>query len=127
MGASEDLCGLVRNGPREMAARKLKAGGPRKDGGLLSGWARRLFRGKSLKEVREIAFEIGMQGKYMHDINDFQQSHVLRALLGEELLGAGAVVHHVCGIREERAGDESERQIAHCHRNRNNDKSIELG
>jgi hypothetical protein len=37
------------------------------NGGLLSGWARRQFRGKSLPEI---TFEIGMQGKYGQDIND---------------------------------------------------------
>lgn len=31
-------------------------GGPRMDDGLLSGWALRLFRGKSLQEVQEIAY-----------------------------------------------------------------------
>ena len=29
------------------------------DGCLLSGWALRLFRSKSLQEIQEIAFEIG--------------------------------------------------------------------
>lgn len=60
MGAPEDLRCLARNGLREMAARDLKARGPRMDGGLLSGWERRLFRGKSLHEVQGITFEIGI-------------------------------------------------------------------
>jgi len=42
----------------------------------------RLFRGKSLQEIQEITFEIGMLGKYGLDINDPQESHVLRALPG---------------------------------------------
>ena len=82
MEAPEDLRSLARNGLREIAVRGLKTMGPRKDGGLLSGWARRLFRGKSLQEVREITFEIGILGKYGLDINDPQESHVLRALPG---------------------------------------------
>jgi len=42
-----------------------------KDGcGLLSGWALRLFRGKSLEEILEISFEIGMLGRHGLDIND---------------------------------------------------------
>ena len=49
------------------------------DGGLLSGWARRIFRGRSLEEI---TFEIGMLGKYGLDINDPHESHVLRALQG---------------------------------------------
>ena len=44
--------------------------------------AMRLFRGKSLQEIQEITFEIGMLGKYGLDINDPQESHVLRALPG---------------------------------------------
>jgi hypothetical protein len=35
MGAPEDLRGLARDGLREMAAREIKAKGPRKDRGLL--------------------------------------------------------------------------------------------
>ena len=38
--------------------------------GLLSGWAMRLFRGKSLEEVQGIAFEIGILGQNAQDIND---------------------------------------------------------
>ena len=62
-----------------MAACELKATGARKDGGLLSGWGLRLFRRKSLEEVQEIAFEIGMLGQYVLDINDIKEEHVLRA------------------------------------------------
>lgn len=50
MEAPEDLHGLAGNGLREMTACELKARGPRKDGGLICGWARRLFRGRSLQE-----------------------------------------------------------------------------
>ncbi|MDD1761045.1 MAG: hypothetical protein LUQ59_02325 [Methanothrix sp.] len=56
MEAPEDLRGLARDGLRKIAARELKATGLRKDGDLLSGWARRLFRDKSLQEIREIVF-----------------------------------------------------------------------
>jgi hypothetical protein len=42
----------------------------------------RLFSGKSLEEVREIAFEIGMLGQHGLDINDPRETHVLRALPG---------------------------------------------
>ncbi len=48
--------------------------------------AMRLFRGKSLQEIQEITFEIGMLSKYGLDINDPQESHVLRALPGEDVL-----------------------------------------
>ncbi len=33
------------------------------------------------------------------------EAHVLRLLVGEGFLGAGAAVHHVHGIQEDRAGD----------------------
>ena len=49
MEAPKELHGLARNGLREISERELKARGPRKNGGLLSGWARRLFRGRSLQ------------------------------------------------------------------------------
>jgi len=38
--------------------------------------------GKSLQEIKEIAIEIGMLGKYGLDINDPQETYVLRALPG---------------------------------------------
>jgi len=63
-----------------MAARELKARGPRMDAVFYLLAAMRLFRGKSLQEVQEITFEIGILGKYGLDINDPQESHVLRAL-----------------------------------------------
>lgn len=44
--------------------------------------AMRLFRGKSLEEIREITFEIGMLGRHGLDINDPKSSQVLRALPG---------------------------------------------
>ncbi len=59
MEAPEDLR-LARNGPREIAALELRARGAGKNAGLLSGWARRLFRGRSPGEIREIAFELGV-------------------------------------------------------------------
>jgi hypothetical protein len=42
--------------------------------------AMRLFWGKLLEEVREIAFDIGMRGQYGQDINDLKETHVLRSL-----------------------------------------------
>lgn len=63
-----------------MAARELKAWGPRKDGGLLSGWGLRLFRRKSLEEVQEIAFEIRMLGQHGAGLSTTPKRHVLRAL-----------------------------------------------
>jgi tetratricopeptide (TPR) repeat protein len=50
MEAPEELRGLARDGLSKIAARELKARGPRKDDGLLSRGALRLFRGKSLQE-----------------------------------------------------------------------------
>jgi hypothetical protein len=44
--------------------------------------AMRLFRGRPLEVVREIAFEIGILGKYGRDESDPQETHVLRALPG---------------------------------------------
>ena len=80
--APEELRVLARDGLRKIAARELKARGPRMDAVFYLLDAMRLFRGKSLPEIQEITFEIGMLGKYGLDINDPQESHVLRALPG---------------------------------------------
>jgi hypothetical protein len=57
--------------------------------------ALRLFCGKSLQEIREISFEIGMLGQYGLDINDPQESHVLRALPGRtfSVLKLGCIMY----------------------------------
>jgi hypothetical protein len=47
--APEELRGLVRNWLREIAALELRAREAGKNAGLLSGWARWLFRGKPLQ------------------------------------------------------------------------------
>jgi hypothetical protein len=73
---------LARSELREIAVRELKARGPRMDAVSYLLDAMRLFRGKSLQEIQEITFEIGILGKYGLDINDPQESHVLRALPG---------------------------------------------
>jgi len=70
MEAPEELRGLARDGLREIASRELKAKGPRMDAVFYLLDALRLFRGKSIDEVREITFEIGMLGQHGLDIND---------------------------------------------------------
>jgi hypothetical protein len=70
MQAPEELRGLARDGLRRIAVRGLKSRGPRVDAVFCLLDALRLFRGKSLEAVREIAFEIGMPGQYELDIND---------------------------------------------------------
>jgi len=82
MQAPEELRTLARDGLRKIAARELKARGPRMDAVFYLLDALRLFRGRSLQEIQEITFEIGILGKYGLDINDPQESHVLRALPG---------------------------------------------
>ncbi|MFZ2471601.1 MAG: hypothetical protein WAW52_06620 [Methanothrix sp.] len=82
MEAPEELRSLARDGLRKIAVRGLKARGPRMDAAFYLLDALRLFRGKSLQEIQEITFEIGMLGKYGLDINDPQETHVLRALPG---------------------------------------------
>ena len=81
MEAPEDLRSLARNGLREIAVRGLKARGPRMDAVFFLLDAM-LFRGKSLEDIRDISFEIGMLGRHGLDINDPQETHVLRALPG---------------------------------------------
>jgi hypothetical protein len=82
MEAPEELRSLARDGLRKIATRELKARGPRMDAVFYLLDAMRLFRGKSLPEIQEITFEIGMLDKYGLDINDPKETHVLRALPG---------------------------------------------
>ncbi|MDD2755343.1 MAG: tetratricopeptide repeat protein [Methanothrix sp.] len=82
MEAQESLHVLAKSGLREIASREFKAKGPRVDAVFYLLGALRLFRGKSLDEVREIAFEIGMLGQNGLDINDPNETHVLRSLPG---------------------------------------------
>ena len=104
MEAPEELRGLARDGLRKIAARELKARGPRMDAVFYLLDAMRLFRGKSLQEIQEITFEIGMLGKYGLDINDPQETPRPAGAAGEGLLGAAAHLHHVCRLQEDRAG-----------------------
>ena len=60
--------------------------------------------GKSLEEIREISFEIGMLGTYGLDINDPQETHVLQALPGRTF-SALQLICIICGLQEDRAGD----------------------
>ena len=82
MPAPDELRALARNGLREIAVRELKARGPRMDAVFYLLDAMRLFAGKTLDEVREVAFEIGLQGQYGLDINDPKETHILRSLPG---------------------------------------------
>ena len=105
MQAPEELRALARNGLREIAVRELKARGPRMDAVFYLLDAMRLFAGKTLDEVREVAFEIGLQGQYGLDINDPQGDPCPAVASGEDLLRPGAAVHHVRRLQEDRAGD----------------------
>jgi hypothetical protein len=59
---------MARKGLREIAMHGLRAMGPRMDVVFYLLDALRLFRGKSPQAIKEIAFEIGMLGKYGLDI-----------------------------------------------------------
>ncbi|HUS76525.1 MAG TPA: hypothetical protein VMY43_11030 [Methanothrix sp.] len=80
MDAPEDLRLLARNGLREIAARELKAKGPRMDAVFYLLDAMRLFRGKSLQEIQEITFEIGEIRGWISTTP--RRARVLRALPG---------------------------------------------
>ena len=97
--APEELRVLARDGLRKIAARELKARGPRMDAVFYLLDAMRLFRGKSLQEIQEITFEIGMLGKYGLDINDPQEMHVLRALPGRTFSALQLICIMYAGFR----------------------------
>lgn len=116
----EDLCQdllgrLQLHGPachrpgQEWAARdggpQIKACGPRMDVVFYLLDAMQLFRGMSLEEVREIAFEIGILGRYELDINKTQGDPCPAVAAREDPLRSGTAVHHVRRLQEDRAGD----------------------
>lgn len=62
-----------------------------------------------------IDFEICMLEQYGMDINDPRETHVLQALPGAGLLGAGAGVHHVlqtCRGSSPGGGDQQKGNVA---------------
>jgi len=66
--------------------------------------ALRLFRGKSLEEIREISFEIGMLGQYGLDINDPKETHVLRRCRGGVISALQLVCIMYAGFRRIESG-----------------------
>lgn len=81
MGAPEDLRRLASNGLRRLRPASLRGAEERRQSSIQLD-ALRLFRGKSLEEVREIAFEIGMLGQHGRDEIDRRETHVRRGLPG---------------------------------------------
>ncbi len=82
MDVPESLLRLARDGLREIAAKEFKSTGPRMDAVFYLLDALRIFKGKSLEEIKDISFEIGMLGRHGLDINDHSARHILRSLPG---------------------------------------------
>ena len=82
MEAPESSRSLARNGLQEIAVRGLKSRGLRMDAVFHLLDAMRPFSSRSQEEIREIALEIGMQGRHGLDINNPREMHVLRSLPG---------------------------------------------
>ena len=104
MEVPEELRSLAGNGLREIAAREIKACGPRMDAVFYLLDAMRLFAGKTLDEVREVAFEIGLQGQYGLDINDPKETHVLRSLPGRTFSALELLCIIYAGSKESKKG-----------------------
>jgi hypothetical protein len=101
MEAPEDLRGLARNGLREMAALEFKAMGPRIDAIFYLLDTLQLFHGNSVQRD---------PGDHLRDRHNGQiraghqrpPGELFPASAAEEdLLGASARLHHVCGIQED--------------------------
>ena len=60
--------------------------------------------GKSLEVIQEITFEIGMQGQHGLDINDPQETHVLRALPGRTFSALQLICIMYAGFKGSRLG-----------------------
>jgi hypothetical protein len=100
MPAPEELLSLAWNGLREIAVRGLASRGLFMDAVFYLLDAMRLFRGRPLEEVREIAFEIGMLGQHGLDINDPKETHVLRALPGRAFSALELVCIMYAGFKQ---------------------------
>lgn len=104
MEAPEGLRRLARGGLRDIAAREFKAKGPRMDAVFYLLDAMKMFKSKSLEEIKEITFEIGMLGRYGLDINDASEQHVLQSLPGRAFSALQLVYIMYAGFKRIESG-----------------------
>jgi hypothetical protein len=83
MRAPETLKELAREGLGDIAFKTLKSCGPRMDVVFYIVSALEIFKGKSIQQVKDISFEIGLLGRQGLEINDPTKKFSLRTLPGE--------------------------------------------
>lgn len=85
MDAPENLQEFAKDRRREIAVQSFKSRvpGPRMDAVFYIVDALNIFKEKSLQEIKDISFEIGMLGRQGLDINDPTPKYILSSLSGE--------------------------------------------
>lgn len=104
MEAPEDLRVLARNGLREIAARELEARGRGRTAVFYPAGHRGSFAGDRWRRFGRSPSRSGCwysTGGTKVTLGEPRPA----GAAGEDVLGAGAAVHHVRGLREDRAGD----------------------
>jgi tetratricopeptide (TPR) repeat protein len=79
---STKIASLAKDFRREIAEIDLKAKGFRPDAMFYCLSALQFFKGKTLEEVRPVAFEIGMKGRQGLDINDPYKKYTIKTMRG---------------------------------------------
>ena len=75
MNAPPQIQELAKDGLREVAVKNLKSKGFRADAVFYCLSAINFFKNKSMKEIQDISFEIGLKGRSGLDINDPQRKY----------------------------------------------------
>ena len=75
MNAPPQIEELAKDGLREIAVKNLKSNGFRVDAVFYCLSAINFFKNKSMKEIKDISFEIGLKGRSGLDINDPQRKY----------------------------------------------------
>jgi hypothetical protein len=75
MNAPPQTQELAKDGLREIAVKNLKSKGFRADAVFYCLSAINYFKNKSVKEIQDISFEIGLKGRSGLDINDPQRKY----------------------------------------------------
>ena len=83
MRAPETIKELAREGLGEIAFKTLKSQGPRMDVVFYILSALEQFKGKSIQQIKDISFEIGLLGRQGFEINNPTTKFALKTLEGE--------------------------------------------
>ena len=98
MDAPPKIQELAKDGLREIAMKNLKSKGFRADAVFYCLGAINFFKNKSMKEIQDISFEIGLKGRSGLDINDPQRKYQIISMPGT-FTGLQLVCYMYVGFR----------------------------